>query len=118
MEIEVTPALALAAEDRDVWTRLQDETGMGSPFLSPHWTQACAAAGGPDAAHAKVAILREQGRPVGFLPARVSRFIAMPVGAPMCDYQGVVAAPGVAVSPQKIVKSLGVLRMDFSSVPV
>ncbi len=118
MEIEVVSAAGLSVADRLAWSRLQDETGLKSPFLSPHWLQACAAAGGPDARQAKVAILRDRGDPVGFLPARVSRVTAMPVGAPMSDYQGVVAHQGVSVCPQSIIKALGVRRLDFSSLPV
>ncbi len=117
MEIEVASPLALSQDDVQAWTRLQDETELKSPFLSPQWVQACAGAGGPDASQARIAILREGGRAVGFMPARVSRATAMPVGAPMCDYQGVVAAPGLSVCPRRIIKALGVRRLDFSSLP-
>lgn len=115
MEIEVRPPLALSAAEVAAWAGLQAETGLTSPFLSPGWAQACAAGDGPDRHQARVAVLRRGGAPVGFFPARVSRFTARPVGAPMCDYQGVLAKPGVEVDPQALVKALGVGRLDFQN---
>ncbi len=83
MSIELVPALDLGADDIASWTSLQGEGPMASPFLSPHWARAVARVGGPDADRAKVAIVRENGRAKAFLPARVGRVTAMPIGAPM-----------------------------------
>ncbi len=117
MRIDVVAPLDLAAKDIKAWSRLQDETGLVSPFLSPQWVQACAAVDGPDRRGAKVAILREHGDAVGFFPARTSRFAAQPVGAPMCDYQALVARPDAAPDARDLVRALGVGRLDFSSAP-
>jgi CelD/BcsL family acetyltransferase involved in cellulose biosynthesis len=37
----------------------------------------------------------------------------MPVGAPMCDYQALIAAPGVTMDPRDLLQALGVSRYDF-----
>ncbi len=118
MTIDLVPALDLAADDIASWTRLQGHGPMASPFLSPHWTRAVARAGGPDAHRAKVAVVRDRGQAKAFLPARVGRITAMPVGAPMCDYQGLVAAPDLEINPRDLVGALGVQRLDFTSLMV
>jgi CelD/BcsL family acetyltransferase involved in cellulose biosynthesis len=115
MDIEVVRPKQLDCADAARWSELRHALGQTSPFLSPDWVQACAAAGGPDSRRARVAILRESGRAVGFLPARVSRFAAQPVGAPMNDYQGVAVEPGVAFDPRQVVRALGVHRLDFDT---
>jgi len=116
MPIDLVPALELAADDIEAWTRLQGDGPLASPFLSPMWAQAAARAGGPDAGRAKVAIVRESGVASAFLAARTGRVTAMPVGAPMCDYQGLVAAPSAEVDCRQLVQALGVQRLDFTSL--
>lgn len=116
MTIDILMPGELSRDDVAAWTRLQDQSGLLSPFFSPHWVQACARAHGPDNRQARVAVLRDGADPVGFFPARISGAAAMPVGAPMCDYQGMVAEPGVAFCPRQIVKALKVGRLDFTSL--
>ena len=116
MEIDVVRPLDLSAEDLAAWTRLQDaRLEFGNPFLSPQWPRALARAGGPDAAKGRVAVLRRpgDGAAVGFFPARVGRFTAMPMGAPMTDYQALVAGADVSVSPERLVQAFGVQRLDL-----
>jgi len=118
LKIEVVPALELSLTDIDRWSGLQvGQVRLDSPFLSPRWTQAVArarAATGKKAGEIKVAILRgEDGQAIGFLPARVRADVGMPVGAPMCDYQALVSAPGVAVDPRQLLTALHVHRLDF-----
>lgn len=116
MPIDLVPAQGLDAADVAAWSRLQGDGVLASPFLSPYWVQAAARSGGPDARGAKVAILREGGEAKAFLPARVGRLTAMPVGAPLCDYQGLVAAPDLEIDGSRLVSALGVQRLDFSTL--
>jgi CelD/BcsL family acetyltransferase involved in cellulose biosynthesis len=44
----------------------------------------------------------------------MGRAACLPVGAPMCDYQGLVAKAGVMVDPMAIVRALDVSRLDFT----
>ena len=118
MKIDVVSAPDLSPANADRWSRLQAGVPrLDSPFLSPLWTTAVArarAATGEKPCDIKVAILRtDDGCPVGFLPVRIRQGVAMPVGAPMCDYQALVGAPGVAVDPRGLLTALGVSRLDF-----
>lgn len=118
MKIDVVSALDLSPADIARWSSLQvGPLRLDSPFLSPRWTQAVARAldaTGKKASDVKVAILRDDtGQAVGFLPSRVRSDVGMPVGAPMCDYQALVAAPGVAIDPRQLLAALHVHRLDF-----
>jgi CelD/BcsL family acetyltransferase involved in cellulose biosynthesis len=106
---ELTPA-ELAA-----WARLQAEAGPDytSPFLSPDWAVAVDRALEGDRG-VGVAVARRGGEPVAFFAARPGRLTALPPGAPLCDYQGVVAAPGTPVEPSALLQALRVQRYDFS----
>jgi CelD/BcsL family acetyltransferase involved in cellulose biosynthesis len=118
MTIDLVRPLDLGHDDITTWTRLQGDGPLASPFLSPHWSRAVARAKGPDAERARVAIVREGGEAKGFMAARVGRVTAMPVGAPMCDYQGLVAADDLVVEPRRLVTAMGVQRMDFTSLMI
>jgi CelD/BcsL family acetyltransferase involved in cellulose biosynthesis len=115
MQIEIVRPLELSPDDLAAWTRLQDaRLEFGNPFLSPQWPRALARAGGPDAERGRVAVLRRaDGEAAGFLPARVGRFTALPMGAPMTDYQALVADPDVQVEPARLARAFGVQRLDL-----
>jgi CelD/BcsL family acetyltransferase involved in cellulose biosynthesis len=118
LEIDVVRPLDLTASALDQWSALQAcDPALDSPFFSPHWARAVARAqeASPSAHGAiKVARVSDHGRPVGFLPVRAGAATAMPAGAPMCDYQGLVAEPGLQVDGRDLVRALGVGRFDFS----
>ncbi len=115
MSIEIIAPQDLSPQDIAAWEALQaSDPAFASPFLSPQWPLALAAVDGPDAEGLKIVIQRENGRPRAFMPLRRRRFTAMPAGAPMCDYQGVVSEPGVTLDLRGLVSSLGVQRFDFS----
>jgi CelD/BcsL family acetyltransferase involved in cellulose biosynthesis len=118
LEIEVLSPIDLSAPLLQQWSALQGaDVVLDTPFLSPMWAQAVARAQGGCGkvrTGVKVAVVKDHGRAVGFLPTRVRTFTAGPAGAPMCDYQGLVGEPGLNVSPQELVRALGVGRLDFS----
>lgn len=94
------------------WSALQTP-GLDSPFLSPHWAQAVERARPAGSRRTRVAILRD-GKHEGYMAVRVAGATAMPAGAPMCDYQGVVAHPELKIDVRSLVSGLGVRRLDFS----
>ncbi len=117
MQIDVVRPWELTAFAVERWAALQAATpALDSPFLSPHWARAVARAQGPGAHDRglRVAVLGGLADPRGFIAARVGPFAAMPPGAPMCDYQGLVAEPGLKVDARAIVEAFGVGRLDFS----
>lgn len=118
MQIDVVRPRDLSSEDVAAWTALQGEGVLRTPFLSPHWARALEAAGGPDAARARVAVVRDGGQTRGFLPVRAGWMTAMPLGAPLSDYQGLVAGGDLALDPRLFAEALGVQRIDFTSLLV
>lgn len=115
MDIEVLRPLDLSDADVAAWTRLQDaRREFGNPFLSPQWPRALARAGGPDAERGRVAVWRDRsGEALGFMGARVGRFTALPLGAPMTDYQAVVAGADTPVDAARLARAFGVSRVDL-----
>lgn len=113
MEFEVLRPSDLRPARLERWAELQVlRPELGSPFLSPQWARAVDRAwpqGG-----LRVLVIRARGEDVGFLPYRVKGEAAMPAGAPMCDYQGLVALPGLDLEASELVRAMGVARFDFS----
>jgi CelD/BcsL family acetyltransferase involved in cellulose biosynthesis len=96
------------------WTALQArDPALQNPFLSPHWAKAVeqAQTRGMSDPGVRVAIL---GDDEGFFAARTGPVTAMPAGAPMADYQGVVGAAGLDFDPKALVRALGVSLLDFN----
>ena len=117
MDIDVVRPSALAAEDLARWTALRAaDVRRDTPFVGPDWALAVERAqqGGDEARGVRVAVLREQGQAKAFLSVRVAGSVAMPAGAPMNDYQGLVAEPGFQINPKALLVALGVQRLDFA----
>ncbi|HEX5377519.1 MAG TPA: GNAT family N-acetyltransferase [Phenylobacterium sp.] len=115
MEIEVLRPQELSAARLARWAELQAaDIVLDSPFLSPGWSRAVERAQGKGAHDFRVAVARQDGRDVAFLPLRTGAVTAMPVGAPMCDYQGMVCEADVEIDPKALVRAAGVQRYDFS----
>lgn len=83
----------LTVKDRAAWMALRGSAeAFQSPLLGPDFAEMVARVR-PDAA---VAVIRQGGKPVGFLPHhRRPHGLARPIGAPFSDYHGLVAEPGL-----------------------
>jgi CelD/BcsL family acetyltransferase involved in cellulose biosynthesis len=112
MRIETIHPNELGAAEAALWRAHQGANAeLGSPYLSPVWARIV----GEARADARVCVI-EGGR--GFLGVqRNSRFAAMGLGAPLADYQGLVAEPGLVVGQAVLCRALGVGRIDLSFVP-
>lgn len=118
LQIEVVRPQDLTPARLVRWSALQAAQGpdFDSPFLSPHWARAVERAQGRAAGDdrgVRVAVVRQGEADVAFLPVQVAGLTALPAGAPLCDYQGLVAAPGLEISARDLVAALGVQRLDF-----
>lgn len=118
LQIEVVRPQDLTPTRMDRWSELQAAQGpeFDSPFLSPHWARAVERAQvrtHEGVRGVRVAVARDGDRDVAFLPVQAGLLTALPVGAPFCDYQGLVAEPGLPLSPRDLVAALGVQRLDF-----
>ena len=115
MDIDVLRPRDLTAGQVDHWRALQSaDPSVDSPFLSPLWAQSVERVQGGEDPGLRVAVLRSRQGDCGFMAVRAGPFTAMAPGAPMCDYQGLVAEPGVTLDPRRLVRALGVGRFDFS----
>ncbi|HEY0052137.1 MAG TPA: GNAT family N-acetyltransferase [Caulobacteraceae bacterium] len=111
MRIDALHPSELSAAQAETWRGVQARRrALASPFLSPDWAQAVARAQGPVAGLRVVSI-----DDAAFFAAKVGTFTGMPVGAPLCDYQAVIADEGAALPEARaVLKALGVQRQDFS----
>lgn len=115
MKVDVVRPKDLDSAALARWGEIQaSDSGLMTPFLTPHWAQLIDSLRDD----ARVAVLHEGGRIEGFLPVqRASRFTALPLGGPLSDYQGLVAAPDRAFDLHGALKALQVERLDFTHVP-
>jgi CelD/BcsL family acetyltransferase involved in cellulose biosynthesis len=82
---------ALTASERALWLSwTAGSQTYESPFFHPDFT----AVAGQVAPGAKLAVLHRAGQIVGFFPHQRRGGAAQPLGAPLNDYHGVIAAPG------------------------
>ena len=118
MQIDVVRPSALSAADLARWSALQAaDPALDSPFLSPGWALAVEGAQVSLRGDIKVAVVRDGAEAKAFLPARVVGGVAMPVGAPMCDYQAVIAEPGFSADARCLLRALGVHRLEGGRRP-
>jgi CelD/BcsL family acetyltransferase involved in cellulose biosynthesis len=114
VDIEVLRPKAMPADMIAHWRALQRlDPAWDSPFLSPHWPLAVERAQGAEDRGLRVAVIKEDGRPRGYMAVRAGPMTAMAPGAPMCDYQGMVAEPGTGFDAKTLAPALGVQRFDF-----
>jgi CelD/BcsL family acetyltransferase involved in cellulose biosynthesis len=113
MRIEVLRPQDLSPAQIQRWSGFQ-AGGLENPFLAPQWARAVERA--QPSRQIRVAVFRDAEAERGYFPARIGSSVAMPAGAPMCDYQAVVGEPGLAVDPRALVQALGVGRLDFTQM--
>ncbi len=83
----------LTARDRAAWTALRDSAAV---FQSPLLGYDFAEMVGRVRADAAVAVIRRDGRAIGFLPHhRRPHGLARPIGAPFSDYHALIAEAGL-----------------------
>lgn len=117
MAIDVLRPCELTPGHVRAWRAFQAaDPDAGSPFLTPDWVQAVERARAPG--RLRVAVEHGGGEPRAFLAVRAGTFTALPAGAPLSDYHGVVAAPGGDADMPALLRALGVSRYDFTSAPL
>jgi CelD/BcsL family acetyltransferase involved in cellulose biosynthesis len=115
LQIDVVRPSDLSVDELSVWSAFQNaDPALDSPFLSPGWALAVSRAQRQERGEVRVAVLRDGSDARGFMPVRITGLTAMAAGAPMTDYQGLVAAPGVTLDTRQLIQALGVQRFDFS----
>ena len=107
-EIEIIRPDALRPGDRAAWDALRAaDPKLDHPYLDPRYALAAAAVPG-----AALAVFRRRGDAVGFFPFQRRGRLIQPLGAPLSDYHGVIAAAGEGLDPATVARRLGgVLRV-------
>jgi CelD/BcsL family acetyltransferase involved in cellulose biosynthesis len=85
---------------------------------SPYFDVRYALAAGAAAPHARVAVVHRGGSPVGFFPFQRRLGAVQPLGAPMTDYHGLIAAPGVRIDLAALLYDLDARAFRFSGLKV
>ncbi|MFD5628579.1 GNAT family N-acetyltransferase [Streptomyces sp. NPDC127072] len=93
------------------WHRAMEESPhYANPFLAPEF----AAGVGRHRGGARVAVLHEQGEPVGFLPYERNAFgVGRAIGLGLSDCQALVHRPGVTWDTQRLLKACGLSVFEF-----
>jgi len=83
---------------------------LASPYFCPEFTQAVAAV----RADARVVVIENQGRAAGFFPFQRSALgVGKPVGGPLSDYHGVIAAPQSDWDVRALMRAAGLSLWNF-----
>lgn len=101
---------------RGAWLALLGANpALASPFFRPEFTDAVATA----RTDVELAVFLAGGVPTAFFPfQRIAPGVAEPVGAPLNDFQGIVAAPDWRPDPRALLQAAGLARWSFDHLPV
>jgi CelD/BcsL family acetyltransferase involved in cellulose biosynthesis len=109
--VDIVKADALGAAEWDRWRGMQRANpDLVSPYFRPEFTQVAARVT-PDAA---VAVFRKGGAIAGFFPHQRRGGALLPLGAPLNDYHGVIAAPGEGPTLEQVFALLDPARMSVN----
>ena len=105
MDVDVISPAELGETELAAWRAMQDaDPAQANPFLAPEFTLAV----GRARPAARVAVLSEGGRPVGFFPfERRALGLGLPIGAGLCDCQGLIHVPGFVWDPVALLRECG-----------
>lgn len=114
-QVGVVRPAELDAHARDLWARFR---AADPAYRSPYFDLRYVLAAAEVAPGAALAVLRRDEEIVGFLPFQRRGVLIQPLGAPLTDYHGVLAAPGVAIDLAALTRALGARRFRFESLVV
>ncbi|GHI35315.1 GNAT family N-acetyltransferase [Streptomyces griseoviridis] len=104
----------LGPEDVRMWREIRaGTTAPANPFLDPVFT----AAVGRVRAGARVAVLQQDGTPVGYLPYEKGTLgRGRAIGLGVSDSQGAVLQPGTVVDPRRLLRACGLASWEFDTL--
>jgi len=114
MNVQLLPAADLTNAQIEHWSQIQAANPeMHSPFFHPFYTREAAAA----FSNVEVAILEENGKPMGYLPFERSMWnVGVPVGRSLNEFQGVVARLGYTFDANTLVGGCRLSGLRFSQL--
>ncbi|MGC5039804.1 GNAT family N-acetyltransferase [Streptomyces sp. DT190] len=104
----------LGPDDRKMWREIRTESGApANPFLDPAFTTAV----GRVRPGAEVAVLQDDGSPVGFFPYERGRWgRGRAVGLGVSDSQGAVLRPGIRLDARRLLRECGLSSWEFDNL--
>ncbi len=110
MKISVIAATDLDDRHQARWLALQrSNPALVSPYFCPELTLAVARVKDD----VRVAVLEERGEVIGYLPFEQDWGAGRPVGAPLSDHHGVIAAPGTVIDWPLLLRSTNLAYWKF-----
>ncbi len=113
LSVEVLAPGALTLSERALWRSF---TAASSAYRSPFFSLDFALAADGVAPGAAVAVVERAGAVVGFLPFQRRGRAAQPLGAPLSDYHGLIAAPGADVDLREVIRLTGCDSYRFNGL--
>ena len=112
LKVDIVGIDALAEADRAMWSAmLAANPALASPYFRPEFARVA----GQVSPGAAVAVFSRGGETVGFFPHQRRGGAMQPLAAPMNDYHGVIAFPGMAPSLEEAAELLGVARLNLTA---
>lgn len=110
--VETVQVSELGTAERKLWRDFRAAVpALASPYFDLRFVEAAAEV----APGARMAIVREDGAVRGFLPFQQRGGLLQPLAAPLSDFHGLIAAPGVALA-RLLPRLEGVRRARFSGL--
>jgi len=109
LQVEIIKAEALDAAEIAVW---RDWTATNPALASPYFRWDYTEIAARVCPGAAVAVFRRGDRIVGFFPHQKRGGAVQPLGAPMNDYHGVIAAAGETLALEDVARLLGARRLN------
>jgi CelD/BcsL family acetyltransferase involved in cellulose biosynthesis len=111
VNVRVVAAGSLSAEELACWSRIQQSVpSLCSPFFAPTFTSIVATT----RADVWVAVLEQDGRPLGFFPFERGRLgSGRPVGSIISDYHGVVVPEDISWDGRALIRACGLKTWEF-----
>ena len=113
--IRVLEPAGLTAELQAAWSDIQRaDPEVESPYFRPEFTLAVA----DIRSDVRIAVIETADGPAAFFPFQPSRLGAgRPVGGRLSDYHGLIARPGLALTPGQLLRGCGLRSWAFDHLP-
>jgi CelD/BcsL family acetyltransferase involved in cellulose biosynthesis len=114
MRVSLVRPAELGPSEIQAWHAMQPETSsLVNPFLCPEYSVSV----GEIQSAARVAVLTEGSRTLGFFPFQRRAFGAgEPIGAGLSNCQGLIHAPGVEWDARELLKACGLSTWQFNQL--
>lgn len=113
ISVETRRASELDPEARALWGRFRaSDPALSSPYFDLRYVLAASDV----APQAQVAVIRQGDEIVGFLPFQRRGEAIQPMAAPLTDYHGLIAKPGVEIDLKVVLEHLQARRFRFGGL--